>query len=118
MTIKVFKDSFDNCYLVNIYKQYETYFNFDFYPVFDLGDESYSTLRSFNKVYLDTFSECLERNRISPDFSFFFRIDLSDQRFNTDEILWDENYPSILKEASEFCRSYWLENYAKTNLSK
>ena len=117
MPVKVFKDSFDDCYLVDIYKPYETYYNFDFYPVFDLGDENYSFLRTFNKVYLDTFKDCVKRNKVEPDFSFFFRINLGDQRFYTNELLWEETSVTTLKEASEFCRNYWLENYA-TNLPK
>ena len=123
MPVKVFKDSFDNCYLVDIYEQKSAviagrvFCYCDFYPVFDLGDESYSFLRTFNKVYLDTFKDCVKRNKVEPDFSFFFRTDLGDQRFYKDELLCDKNSITTLKEASEFCRNYWLENYA-TNLPK
>jgi hypothetical protein len=112
MTTKVFKDSFDNCYLVDVYKQFETYYNFDFYPVVDCG-EVYKLMRTFDEVTLETFKTYAKEKRLDPEFSFLFRINLGDQRFNADEILWEEYSAESLKEASEFCRSYWLENYEK-----
>lgn len=106
----------DEDYIIDIYKEM-AYYNFDFYNVYAFEDGSYKLVGNQNMDFkLENFTDLLKRHessRIYSDFSIFFRIDDSDIRFYTDEIMLDEDTFEILKKAVDFCKEYWNASFKK-----
>jgi hypothetical protein len=111
MTIKVFKDLFDNCYLVDVYEQQsavikgEVFYFFDFYPITDLDNDRYSHYLTSSVGSLEAIKSEIEIERIEPLFSFSIQNPPGTVLFYTDEMTWFGKITgTTLYEASEFCR--------------
>lgn len=122
MPVKVFKDPFDNCYLVDVYEQQsavidgKVFYYFDFYQVTDLSDGKYSHFLTSSIGNLETIKSEIEKARVDPLFSFCIEKPLGNILFYTDEIPWFGKITgTILYEASEFCRKNYED---ETNLPK
>jgi hypothetical protein len=125
MAVKVFKDPFDNCYLVDAYEQQsvviqgKVFYYFDFYPITDLGNDRYSHFLTSSVGSLETIKSAINKERVEPLFSFSLQNPPGTLLFYIDEMAWFGKITgTILYEASEFCCNYWLKNYAETTLPK
>lgn len=118
MPIKVFKDPFDNCYLVDIYEQKsaviegKVFYYFDFYPITDLGNDRYLYFLTSSVGSLETIKSEIKKEQLDPLFSFCIENPPGTILFNTDGIPWFGKITGTkLYAASEFCLQYYLENY-------
>lgn len=97
-------------YVVDIYNQNSVYYHFDFYEVYDLGNNEYQFVEGDKRFFtLKNFREVLLQKpegfyRIDPNFSIYYRIDYHDTRFYTAEMFIEDDTFAMLQEALVFCK--------------